>query len=1180
TEHSTSAFETFLELLGRRVPLQNYSGYTAGLDTKTNTTGLETYVSEFHGFSVTFLVSTMLPFHKTAVEQVGRKRHVGNSSVTFIFQEPDALPFAVDSIVSRFQQVFIVVRLVKSTDATPKYRVAVCQARGVPPFGPILDENHVYEHGPEFANLLLEKACNAANASLQSEKFQAMIQRSRVDYLRQFANEHSWCSPVTRVDERKSSPFRTLGRKRNATTTVPVYPFSDPDIQLDMAGDYSDATGSKSRQSSQISLANSSVQLRKPRPRRLFREKTVDGTSRTRNTVNLSEESSPNIVTRTPTVLSLNCSDFGHTFCIHLVDVHTLCGRLSANQLYAHDLMQSNALHESDHNSQLVALTLSKEWLILTTLPIRTSNGAPFPQSSQTKSVAKILLAVPTRSIFAYSFQSNHKLMTLFLEFGQYLRLQSPDILASARSGENVCQIIYHFLLDVLPTGMLVEITERTLRWTGNTETPYPDNKHGSLDKKPGLAQQRRKSNHGKRCALTDLGVHISFTRIYADRDKEREAIRFPCIFKIDEDSPAHRAGLHRGQIMLRIGSHEIVDLFRAAMCILATNDRDQKIYNPFSLTCPSIRPEAHLAADLLNLIRQLRFSQDIVFAVGMISVNSTEPGPSKPLRGAISISSSPQTNRISFPYLRRPTMSSLAQPKSPRSMLRDSTILMTTNQNAPDGSTVANEAYVHTPRRLSTGFEAEEFAPNNTTPSSKKSKSLRTTLTPQHSWHSETPKTIISASRRGTHCYEIPSLDTIDDVSRSRLQDAQHSVRWSFGALAASDDWTDLTDDNESHTPTAPTRSIEYRNMNCINNLDDSPAEVAYIKEKVKKSSKFNGDRSELFRPLPKYHKKLSTQGSQINRAEVLPLVRTRGRSMLSRSNPQLYSPADSIIPPLQQNRSVRGGLRCSPDSLLALNSTSKTQQSRPQKSSNESPVSQNSLDSERLIPNNPLTLDWRSRLEKENTKSSIWFPMRASPTYQMKRATNEKTMGDTPQVPPRAMHRISVIDKAITREHSSDNTTTPSREMFGNDNGLKGSGTGNRSMPSNLLQHNHSETDMHGSERPWMDSHAPLKDNAAADALGLQLRVQQLEKQLHLEQRRRSQMVSMCASLLEENRHLRFGCADGSENRGTVTNANGIPTTTDSGSRKLGTLTRTVPSKAHGTVNFLPKFNSETDI
>ncbi|VDP82707.1 unnamed protein product [Echinostoma caproni] len=54
--------------------------------------------------------------------QVARKRHVGNSSVTFIFQEPDAAPFEPDSIVSRFQQVFIVVRLVQSHEQTPCYR--------------------------------------------------------------------------------------------------------------------------------------------------------------------------------------------------------------------------------------------------------------------------------------------------------------------------------------------------------------------------------------------------------------------------------------------------------------------------------------------------------------------------------------------------------------------------------------------------------------------------------------------------------------------------------------------------------------------------------------------------------------------------------------------------------------------------------------------------------------------------------------------------------------------------------------------------------------------------------------------------------------------------------------------------------------------------------------------------
>lgn len=36
-------------------------------------------------------------------------------------------------------------------------RVAVCQARDVPPFGPVIRDGQIYEHGLEFANLLLEK---------------------------------------------------------------------------------------------------------------------------------------------------------------------------------------------------------------------------------------------------------------------------------------------------------------------------------------------------------------------------------------------------------------------------------------------------------------------------------------------------------------------------------------------------------------------------------------------------------------------------------------------------------------------------------------------------------------------------------------------------------------------------------------------------------------------------------------------------------------------------------------------------------------------------------------------------------------------------------------------------------------------------------------------------------------
>lgn len=45
--------------------------------------------------------------------QLARKRHIGNSSVTFIFVEEDAMPFQPDTIISGFQKVFIIVKYIR-----------------------------------------------------------------------------------------------------------------------------------------------------------------------------------------------------------------------------------------------------------------------------------------------------------------------------------------------------------------------------------------------------------------------------------------------------------------------------------------------------------------------------------------------------------------------------------------------------------------------------------------------------------------------------------------------------------------------------------------------------------------------------------------------------------------------------------------------------------------------------------------------------------------------------------------------------------------------------------------------------------------------------------------------------------------------------------------------------------
>ena len=103
-EHSSPAFEEFLDFLGTRVRLKGFDAYKGGLDTRGDTTGQYSIYTEYASHEVMFHVSTMLPYTPNNKQQLSRKRHIGNDMVTIIFQEPDALPFSPITVRSHFQQ--------------------------------------------------------------------------------------------------------------------------------------------------------------------------------------------------------------------------------------------------------------------------------------------------------------------------------------------------------------------------------------------------------------------------------------------------------------------------------------------------------------------------------------------------------------------------------------------------------------------------------------------------------------------------------------------------------------------------------------------------------------------------------------------------------------------------------------------------------------------------------------------------------------------------------------------------------------------------------------------------------------------------------------------------------------------------------------------------------------------
>lgn len=72
-EHSSPAFEEFLDFLGQRVRLKGFDQYKGGLDIRGDTTGTHSVYAEYQAHEIMFHVSTLLPFTPSNRQQVGFK---------------------------------------------------------------------------------------------------------------------------------------------------------------------------------------------------------------------------------------------------------------------------------------------------------------------------------------------------------------------------------------------------------------------------------------------------------------------------------------------------------------------------------------------------------------------------------------------------------------------------------------------------------------------------------------------------------------------------------------------------------------------------------------------------------------------------------------------------------------------------------------------------------------------------------------------------------------------------------------------------------------------------------------------------------------------------------------------------------------------------------------------------
>ncbi|KAI8576819.1 hypothetical protein K450DRAFT_255136 [Umbelopsis ramanniana AG] len=169
--------ERFLNIVSKRVELQGYEGWSAGLDTRSGDSGTHTYISMRDDATLAFHVSTLIPSRPVDKQHIQRKRHIGNDIVCVIFVD-GRQPFNPAAIKSQFLHVFIIVHE-ELVDDRPVWRVEVVANENVGKFGPALPPNGLFYNSDQLASFIHVKLINAENAALKSPKFAAPNARAR-----------------------------------------------------------------------------------------------------------------------------------------------------------------------------------------------------------------------------------------------------------------------------------------------------------------------------------------------------------------------------------------------------------------------------------------------------------------------------------------------------------------------------------------------------------------------------------------------------------------------------------------------------------------------------------------------------------------------------------------------------------------------------------------------------------------------------------------------------------------------------------------------------------------------------------------------------------------------------------------------------------------------------------------
>ncbi|GJJ68616.1 hypothetical protein EMPS_00962 [Entomortierella parvispora] len=182
----TPAFTNFMHWLGEPIRLCGWKGYRAGLDVAGDTTGETSIFRHFENYQVMYHCAPLLPCDPQDLQQIERRRFIGNDIVVIVFKEnDDDEQFDLTSVGSRQNHIICVVRPIPGANGSEptSYRIKIAVKDGIRNFSP-LDFPSVLTKDDASRDLLLLKLICGERAAYSAKAFATQLLRTRESLLR------------------------------------------------------------------------------------------------------------------------------------------------------------------------------------------------------------------------------------------------------------------------------------------------------------------------------------------------------------------------------------------------------------------------------------------------------------------------------------------------------------------------------------------------------------------------------------------------------------------------------------------------------------------------------------------------------------------------------------------------------------------------------------------------------------------------------------------------------------------------------------------------------------------------------------------------------------------------------------------------------------------------------------